>query len=673
MKRLLIAVLSLAFSFSGSSQNCSTLGQTPSAAFPVCGNAVFHQKTVPVCRTHVLFVPGCPDDPINPIIWDTNPYWYKFTCYRAGSLGFVISPLDPDEDYDWQLYDITGHDPSFVFVDTSIVVTGNWSGTPGNTGTSGTGSAKIECGSFPDMMINPFAAMPHLIEGHNYLLLVSHWSATQSGYDLSFGGGTSLITATDKPNLQEASSNCAATSIHIKLNKKINCSTIASDGSDFYITPSDVIITSALGINCYSAFDTDSIELMLNNPLGFGTFNVLVNKGSDGNTLLDMCDNPIPEGEKVSFTILPPPLTPMDSLAPLSCRPGSLKLVFSGPILCSTIAPDGSDFVVTGSYPVAITAAKGNCPPGEPVCREILLLLDQPFNKGGSFILALRKGTDGNTLRNECNVEIPIGSNLSFNTKDTVNADFTYKLINGCASNTVKFIHAGGNGINSWQWNLDENQLSHLQSPQVLYSGPGRKTVTLTVSNGLCSDTSSRTFTLSPLKADFDTYTEICPKESIKFTSLAQGVIIKHNWQFGDGATSIDSSPSHIYSPPTTTTPFVVRYTVIDSFGCQSSLAKTIRVYSSCYIAVPNAFTPNGDGRNDFLAPLNAIKADNLVFKVYDRWGKLVYQTSDWKIGWDGTRRGELQPAGVYAWQLSFVDHNTKELRQMKGTSVLIR
>ena len=120
-------------------------------------------------------------------------------------------------------------------------------------------------------------------------------------------------------------------------------------------------------------------------------------------------------------------------------------------------------------------------------------------------------------------------------------------------------------------------------------------------------------------------------------------------------------------------TRFTVTYTITDNLGCQSSAQKFIRIYSSCLLAVPSAFTPNNDGRNDILGPLNAIKAEQLDFKVYNRWGQLLFQTKNWKNGWDGKFQGMLQGTGVYVWFLSYVDRDTKQPRQMKGTAVLIR
>ncbi|HMI77376.1 MAG TPA: hypothetical protein VK484_01215, partial [Ferruginibacter sp.] len=77
-------------------QTCTTVGQNPSTAFPVCGTSVFNQSTVPICGDRPLSAPGCSGVQLS----DKNPYWYKFTCFTGGTLGFLITPLDLNEDYD---------------------------------------------------------------------------------------------------------------------------------------------------------------------------------------------------------------------------------------------------------------------------------------------------------------------------------------------------------------------------------------------------------------------------------------------------------------------------------------------------------------------------------------------------------------------------------------------
>ncbi|HKB45445.1 MAG TPA: hypothetical protein VKC90_13690, partial [Chitinophagaceae bacterium] len=122
-----VALLFLVFFLYASTalcQPCITLGQTPTTAFPVCGITTFQQNNVPLCNTNDLYVPGCTGS-TNAQYANKNPFFYKFTCYVSGTLGFLITPNTADEDYDWQLYDITGHNPNDIFTDKTIIVSGN--------------------------------------------------------------------------------------------------------------------------------------------------------------------------------------------------------------------------------------------------------------------------------------------------------------------------------------------------------------------------------------------------------------------------------------------------------------------------------------------------------------------------------------------------------------------
>ncbi len=283
---------------------CSTLGQNPQTAFPVCGTAVFHQDSVPICGGRQL-ASLCVDD---TLYTDLNPYWYKFTCFVSGKLAFFITPNTITEDYDWQIFDVTGKNPQDIYTDTSTFVACSWSGVPGVTGASedSGGVSLVECeGPFQ----NRFTSLPNLIAGHNYLLLVSHFENTQLGYGLSFGGAgnTAVITDTLPPHMFTASrATCDGTKILVKLNKKMKCSSLAANGSDFIINPAVATITNAVGIGCSGAFDMDSVLLTFNAPLPFGNYDLIAQNGSDANTILDLCDNGIPVGESIPFTVLSP-------------------------------------------------------------------------------------------------------------------------------------------------------------------------------------------------------------------------------------------------------------------------------------------------------------------------------------------------------------------------------
>ncbi len=668
MKNVFLLISATLFSWIMQAQTgCTNPGQTAPTAFPVCGTSVFTQNTVPPCGGNRLPSPGCPTDGVS----DKNPFWYKFTCFQAGTLGFLITPNDLSSDYDWELYDITGRDPNDVYSDGKLVVSSNWSGETGLTGASAVGSKRFVCaGPGQDL----FSGMPSLVAGHNYLLLVSHFSNTQAGYKLSFGGGTAVITDPATPRLVKAEANCGGNVISVKLSKKIKCGSIAANGSDFIVTPGGSSPIKSVAVDCSSKFDTDSITITLSQFLAPGSYTLGIKQGDDGNSLLDYCDQAVPLTDVATFTVLPVAPTPMDSLLTPTCSPNQLKLIFSKPISCSSIAADGTDFTLNGPYAVSISDATGNCAGTATVTKEIILTLSQPLQRNGNFTLLLKSGTDGNTLLNDCAVQTAAGSSISFSIQDTVNADFSYNIQYGCTEDIVDFSHPGQNGVIQWKWNLDDNLSGTQQNAQGRYRVFEEKNIELMVTNGFCSDTSRQNIILDNfLKADFTALDDHCHSEPVGFKSSSIGKITSHAWQFGDGLTGTGDSVTHVYGPPSGTTAYTVRHTVTDLYGCTKTMEKKVIIYVNCQIDVPNAFTPDADMKNDLLYPLNAIKAEQLDFKVYNRWGQLIFHTNDWKKGWDGRFNGQLQPTGTYVWILQYTHRDTKKRILKKGTSLLVR
>jgi gliding motility-associated-like protein len=117
-----------------------------------------------------------------------------------------------------------------------------------------------------------------------------------------------------------------------------------------------------------------------------------------------------------------------------------------------------------------------------------------------------------------------------------------------------------------------------------------------------------------------------------------------------------------------------VLYQVIASTaaGCRGEGYVNLKVYKGPELYVPNAFTPNGDGLNDLFYPFPVgIKSIN-YFKVFNRWGQLLFSSTTLYKGWDGKLRGVEQPSGVYAFMAQGVDKNDKLLTR-QGTVMLIR
>jgi len=651
------------------SQACTTLGQTPGTAFPVCGVDTFSQTTVPQCGGTPLPVP-CND---GAGYSDVRPFWYKFTCFSSGTLGFLITPVELNDDYDWQLFDITGKNPNDVFTNSALFVACNWSGNTGLTGASSAGTKLINCAgpSYPT-----FSSMPNLIIGHQYLLLLSNFSPSEKGYKLSFGGGTANITDPTLPKLNTALAGCGGVKVGIKLSKKMKCNSLATDGSDFTLSPANATIIGATGVGCNSSFDMDSVVLTMSGALTPGNYTVTIKNGGDGNTLLDYCDRNITPGENINFTVFPIQPTPMDSLSAIGCAPDVLQLVFRSPINCNTVAADGSDFTVSGPGVVSVVSATGNCS-GNTSSRVIQVRLSGPIQLGGTYQIRLQQGTDGNTLLDECMQQTPVGSFINFVVSDTVSADFNYQVVMGCETDTVHLSHDGRNGVNSWTWYSNNTEVSRQQNHSIYYTLFGQKQLKLSVSNGVCKDSTTVSINLdNELKAAFQFPDVICPQDLATFVDKSIGSIQSWNWNFGNGVTVNSQSPvPQKYNAPTSTRQifYTVRLIVQNSNNCFDTATQQVKVVNTCMIAVPNAFTPNNDGKNDFLYPLNAYKADNLIFRVYNRFGQVVFETKDWTKKWDGTINGHAQPSGTYVWILQYIERDTQQLIVKKGTTVIIR
>ena len=676
MTRSLLYILSALFLLSPAvvhAQACTTLGQTPSTAFPVCGTSVFTQNNVPSCTNAPnLFVPGCN---LNQCQYsDINPFYYRFKCYQSGTLGFTITPISPTDDYDWQLYDITGLNPNEIFTNRTIIVTGNWAGNPGPTGTSATGANFIQCCSDQTGNEPRFAAMPILQVDHEYILMVSNYSPSQVGYRLSFSGGTAVITDPLLPKLATAKPDCDGRKITIKLNKDIRCNSTTLSGSEFSLLPAVTTVIAAQPDSCSFGFDIDEITLTLAAPLTNGNYELIINNGSDNNTLLDDCARAIPQGDKVSFTYFIPQPIFADSIGRTPCAPDSVKLYFPKRILCSTIDPRGIDFTVTGPSPVAVTAATGNCI--NEKTDFVTVKFSAPIKIGGTYRLRLLAGTDTVIIQDECGQPLP-SQNMNFLVADTVSARFNFSATMGCQQNSYLFSHNGAGGVNSYNWIFNNTIRVTTSSHQINFPSSSTNTISLRVSNGTCTDSVSQQLVLNnQIKASFTLADSIiCPEDKLTFVNTSLGQVDQWRWQFDALASSTLKDPPPFQFPFNNRESFYrIRLKATNlQMACSDSIDKIVRVLDHCLIEVPTAFTPNNDGLNDFFSPHNALKATNYSFAVFNRWGQLVYQTNNWMDRWDGKINGQVQPSGVYVWKLSYTHRDTGQPIFRKGTITLIR
>jgi gliding motility-associated-like protein len=149
------------------------------------------------------------------------------------------------------------------------------------------------------------------------------------------------------------------------------------------------------------------------------------------------------------------------------------------------------------------------------------------------------------------------------------------------------------------------------------------------------------------------------------------------------GGSSYTWTPAIGLNDPFIANPIAILNTNMDSItytvrvsaqnGCFSDDQLTVRVYKSAAdIIVPSAFTPNGDGMNDVSKPFTMGITKLVYFSIYNRWGQLLFTTTEIGKGWDGNFNGVSQPSGTYVYQALGADYLGNTVYR-KGTVVLIR
>ncbi len=123
-------------------------------------------------------------------------------------------------------------------------------------------------------------------------------------------------------------------------------------------------------------------------------------------------------------------------------------------------------------------------------------------------------------------------------------------------------------------------------------------------------------------------------------------------WTFGDGFFSLVENPEHEFSD---TGSYSACLKVSTIFGCEDFTCKNLDVDPYPTIYAPNAFTPNGDGTNDVFQ-IKLTYVNQFLLEIFDRWGELLYTSSDPNNGWDGTYKGNPAQEDVYVWRVTYTN-----------------
>jgi gliding motility-associated-like protein len=253
----------------------------------------------------------------------------------------------------------------------------------------------------------------------------------------------------------------------------------------------------------------------------------------------------------------------------------------------------------------------------------------------------------------------------------------------GCTPQCVTFTATNNPAASNYSWSFGNGQSSSYSvspSATMCYTTTGNYSVILTLTdiNG-CVNTATASVMAYPIPNPEFVYnpnpaTILSPQ--IQFINQSSGAIItSYNWNFGDasGTSSTLYNPSYTYAD--TGTYYV---TLIDTSinGCWASIVQPVIIEQDFTLYVPNAFTPNGDGKNEvFKAQGDGILSFTMY--IFDRWGNPIFTSNDINTGWNGRRNNssgtEALQEDVYVWKIDLSSVVDKQSRSYTGIVTLLK
>lgn len=254
----------------------------------------------------------------------------------------------------------------------------------------------------------------------------------------------------------------------------------------------------------------------------------------------------------------------------------------------------------------------------------------------------------------------------------------SFRVLPGCVPVEVAF-NSGTDGSGLCTWDLGDGavmlgceRFSHL------YTQPGEWAVSLTVQamNGCLAVFPLPLLVPAAVAPTADFLAMAGPNTPdgavFSFTSTGSGAT-GWLWDLAGLGTS-DAPQASCTFPNATDADHTVCLTVSATPGCVDSICQVIHVEASAHAWLPNAFSPDGDGRNEIFVPMAfGIRSDDYSFLIFDRWGQLVFRSDTPGTGWDGRGAdGREAATGVYAWMLrAAVEGGTRPLERSGHVTLL--
>lgn len=603
-------ILLLVFILSGN----LVFAQTPTVqdclgAIPICAQTYTETTSPSGAGNYPNEVNGTSQGGICCMDNELNSIWYTFTVNQSGLFGFTLTPNNLSDDYDWAMFDITNATCADIFDDISLQVScnaaggGSCNGVTGANGNSTYDNQGAGCNYDPPSQFlgnGPENALVPVAQGNTYVLVISNWTGSPNGYTIDFGvSGNIGIIDNINPEIADITlpDDCGGSEMEVTFSEYIQCSTIT--GSNFQITGPGGPYSANVSANaCTQGGAYDNIFTIDITPpittIGDYTVSLVTNGSTE---VLDLCENPS-SVNSFDFTVLNSPITDLNiGNDTILCNGETTLIDASTAFAESYIWSDGTVGPVIsvsdpGLYTVTVTNACGS------VSDDIFI----------NFVPLQA-------------VDVDLGNDTLLCPGEIYSLDATW--IGG-----IQYLWQDGS-----------------TGPIYDVSAPGFYEVQIL---GACGETG-----IAAIEIDYDE-TELtlnlgadsllCEEDGLYTIDVFNPNADEYTWS--DGSTS-----------PTLQVTESGSYAVTISDRCNVLTDEVNLEYTNCTICevyVPNAFSPDFNGYNDYFLPYSNCSLLNYSMKIFNRWGALIYTSNDPDTGWDGRFNSKDIDEGVYVYLLEF-------------------
>ncbi len=224
-------------------------------------------------------------------------------------------------------------------------------------------------------------------------------------------------------------------------------------------------------------------------------------------------------------------------------------------------------------------------------------------------------------------------------------------------------------------WNFGDGQSSTDVNPTHSYPDTGTYTIyLLALDSNTCNkrDSTTRTIQVNPKpRADFTVLPNPAEYNTPNIFNNNSNGATRYVWLFGDGDSTLKNTADTVIHQYQETNTYNACLIAINQYGCSDTVCHPVETLINPLLDVPNAFTPGRFGENSIVM-VKGFGIASMNWKIYNRWGQVVFETNNPFIGWDGTYRGTPQPMDVYAYTLDATFFDGTKARR-KGDITLIR